>query len=84
MTKQYFYSPDLDECPGCCKRKNTMRGVGIVELTAVGRPLMCYALCPDCAPKMLKENIQFVRDVKQRVMARAFELGAFGPVGGTA
>jgi len=81
--KQYFYSPNLDDCPGCGKRKRKMRGTGAVELTAVGRPILVYALCTDCAPIMARGDVQFARELEQRLIARAEALGAFGSVGRT-
>lgn len=75
--KQYFYSPDLDECANCGQHMNYVRGVGTVILEAGGHPLMYYALCNDCAPHLNSKEPDFVKRVEQRLVARAEKLGAY-------
>ncbi len=77
MTRQYFYSHDLDECASCGEHLTLVQGVGAVIIDAPGQPQMYYTVCNTCAPQLNSRQHDFVKRLEQRLIAQARELGAY-------
>lgn len=77
MANQYFYTDGIDVCAGCGKHLTAVAGLGIVQLTAPGNPLLYYPACRSCGVRTMRDSA-FAMLIGQRAIMRARELGAFG------
>ena len=79
MAKLFFYA-DFERCAGCGTHVMVTRGIGAIELTAPGKPIIFYVTCNRCMERMRRKDADFVTKLGDRVVKQARDLGAFAPV----